>query len=49
MRFARIIKFALVLFLLIANVCLASSSADDIKLDVKEFKLDNGMTFLVGP
>jgi len=47
MRFAKIIKFALLLLLLIANICLASSSTDDLKLDVKEFKLKNGMMFLV--
>jgi predicted Zn-dependent peptidase len=47
MRFAKIIKFALLLLLLIANVCLASSSPVDIKLDVKEFQLENGMMFLV--
>ena len=35
------------MLLLLANVCLASSSAVDLKLDVKEFELENGMLFLV--
>jgi hypothetical protein len=47
MRFVKIIKFALLLLLLIGNACLASSSPVDIKLDVKEFRLENGMVFLV--
>ncbi len=47
MRFVKIIKFALLLLLLIGNACLASSSPVDIKLDVKEFRLENGMMFLV--
>jgi len=47
MRLIKLIKYSLLLLLLIANVCLASSSAFDIKLDVKEFELENGMMFLV--
>jgi predicted Zn-dependent peptidase len=47
MRIVKIIKFGLLLLLLIGNVCLASSSPVDIKLDVKEFRLENGMMFLV--
>jgi predicted Zn-dependent peptidase len=47
MRFAKIVKFGLLLLLLIANICLASSSPVDIKLDVKEFQLENGMMFLI--
>jgi len=47
MRFVKIIKFGLLLLLLIGNVCLASSAPVDIKLDVKEFQLENGMLFLV--
>ncbi len=47
MRFVKIIKFGLLLLLLIGNACLASSSPVDIKLDVKEFRLENGMVFLV--
>ena len=47
MRFVKIIKFGLLLLLLIGNVCLASSSPVDIKLNVKEFQLENGMMFLV--
>ncbi len=47
MRFVKIIKFGLLLLLLIANICLASSSPVDIKLNVKEFQLENGMLFLV--
>ena len=35
-------------FLIIASsICLADDSASKIKLDIKEFKLKNGMTFLV--
>jgi predicted Zn-dependent peptidase len=47
MRFVKIIKFGLLLLLLIGNVCLASSSPVDIKLDVEEFELENGMLFLI--
>jgi predicted Zn-dependent peptidase len=47
MRFAKIVKFGLLLLLLIANICLAASSPVDIKLDVKEFQLENGMMFLI--
>jgi len=47
MRFSKMIKLGLLLLLLIGNVCLASSSPVDIKLDVKEFQLENGMMFLV--
>ena len=47
MRFVKIIKLVLLLLLLTANVCLASSSPAGIKLDVKEFQLENGMLFLV--
>ncbi|MEE9495491.1 MAG: insulinase family protein, partial [Desulfobacterales bacterium] len=47
MRFVKIIKFGLLLLLLIGNACLASSSPVDIKLDVKKFRLENGMMFLV--
>ena len=35
-------------FLIIAgSICLADDSASKIKLDIKEFKLKNGMMFLV--
>ncbi|MCK4984823.1 MAG: insulinase family protein, partial [Desulfobacterales bacterium] len=47
MRFVKILKFGLLLLLLIGNVCLASSAPVDIKLDVKEFQLENGMLFLI--
>jgi predicted Zn-dependent peptidase len=47
MRFVKIVKSGLLLLLLVANVCLASSSPIDIKLNVKEFQLENGMMFLV--
>ncbi len=47
MRFAKIIKSGFLLLLLIGNACLASSSPVDIKLDVKEFQLQNGMLFLI--
>ena len=47
MHFGKIVKTGLLLMLLIANVCLASSSPVDIKLNVKEFQLENGMMFLV--
>jgi predicted Zn-dependent peptidase len=47
MRFVKRIIFGLLLLLLIGNVCLASNSPVDIKLDVKEFQLENGMMFLI--
>ena len=47
MRFAKTVKIGLLLMLLIANICLASSAPVDIKLNVKEFQLENGMLFLV--
>jgi predicted Zn-dependent peptidase len=48
MRLVKIIKFGLLLLLLLnGNVCLASNSPVDIKLDVKEHQLENGMLFLV--
>jgi predicted Zn-dependent peptidase len=47
MRLVKIIKFGLLLLLLNGNVCLASNSPVDIKLDVKEHQLENGMLFLV--
>lgn len=47
MRRIQFMKYCLLLLLLIANVCLASSSPADIKLDVAEFQLDNGMMFLI--
>ena len=47
MRFDKIVKSGLLLLLLIGNVCLASSSPADIKLDVKQFELQNGMLFLI--
>ena len=47
MRIVKIIKFSFLLLLLIANACLASVSAVDLKLDVKEFQLENGMMFLI--
>ncbi len=47
MRLVKIIKFGLLLLLLSQNVCLASNSPVDIKLDVKEHQLKNGMLFLV--
>ena len=47
MRFVKIVKFGLLLLLLIGNVCLASSAPVDLKLNVKEFQLENGMMFLV--
>ena len=46
MRLVKVIKFGLLL-LLIGKVCLASDSAVDLKLDVKEHRLKNGMLFLV--
>jgi predicted Zn-dependent peptidase len=47
MRLAKVIKFGLLLLLLIGKVCLASDSPVDLKLDVKEYQLKNGMLFLV--
>jgi predicted Zn-dependent peptidase len=47
MRFAKTVKIGLLLLLLIANICLAASAPVDIKLNVKEFQLENGMLFLV--
>jgi predicted Zn-dependent peptidase len=47
MRFVKLIKLGLLLLLLTPNICQASSAAADIKLDVKEFQLENGMMFLV--
>ncbi|MDH4010270.1 MAG: insulinase family protein [Desulfobacterales bacterium] len=47
MRFVKFVKFGLLLLLLIANICLAASAPVDIKLDVKEFQLENGMMFLI--
>jgi len=47
MRLVKIIKFGLLLLLLNGNVGLASNSPVDIKLDVKEHQLENGMLFLV--
>ena len=47
MRLSR--SFALSLFLLAMawSLCLAKESAPEIKLDVKEFELENGMLFLI--
>ena len=47
MRFFKIFKLGLLLLLLGQNFCLASSSPVDIKLDIKEHQLKNGMLFLV--
>jgi predicted Zn-dependent peptidase len=47
MRFVKFVKFALLLMVLLANICLASSAPVDIKLNVQEFQLENGMLFLV--
>jgi len=47
MRLVKILKFGLLLLLLGQNFCLASSSPVDIKLDIKEHQLKNGMLFLV--
>jgi predicted Zn-dependent peptidase len=47
MRLVKIITFGLLLLLLSTNVCLASNLPADIKLDVKELQLKNGMLFLV--
>ncbi len=47
MRFVKIIKIGLLLLFLTGSVCLASGPFADIRLDVKEFQLENGMLFLV--
>jgi len=46
MRFFKVLLIGLLL-LVTWNVCLATDSASEIKLDIKEFQLDNGMLFLV--
>ncbi len=46
MRFVNSIKIG-ILLLFVTGKCLASGSAVDIQLDVKEFQLENGMLFLV--
>ena len=47
MRFVKIVKFAMLLMVLISNICLPSSEPVDIKLNVQEFQLENGMMFLI--
>jgi len=47
MRFVKIIKIGLLLLFLTGSVCLAAGPFADIRLDVKEFQLENGMLFLV--
>jgi predicted Zn-dependent peptidase len=47
MRLVKIFKLSMLLLLLGQNFCLASSSPVDIKLDIKEHQLKNGMLFLV--
>ena len=47
MRFVKIIKIGLLLLFLTGSVSLASGPSADIRLDVKEFQLENGMLFLV--
>jgi len=47
MGLIKIIKFSLLTLLLGANFCLASDSTLDVRLDVKEHQLKNGMLFLV--
>ena len=47
MRFVKIIKIGLLLLFLTGSLSLASGPSADIRLDVKEFQLENGMLFLV--
>lgn len=47
MRFCKRILFGLFLLLSLAGPGLAADSPRDINLDVREFKLDNGMMFLI--
>ena len=47
MRLIHSIISYLLLLILSTTTCLASDSAVDIRLDVKEFRLENGMLFLV--
>lgn len=47
MRLVKIFKLGLLLLLLGQNFCLAANSPVDIKLDIKEHQLKNGMLFLV--
>ncbi|UCH00304.1 MAG: insulinase family protein, partial [Deltaproteobacteria bacterium] len=47
MRFFKAFVFGLLLLAVASNSCLAADSAPEIKIDVKEFQLTNGMLFLI--
>ena len=47
MRFFKVFLIGLLLLLVGSNFSLATDPASEIKLDIKEFKLKNGMLFLV--
>ena len=47
MRLAKCFKILFLLLILTATPCLASAATVDIRLEIKEFQLDNGMLFLV--
>jgi predicted Zn-dependent peptidase len=47
MRLVKIVGFCLLVLLLTGNVGRAADVAVDLKLDVREFQLENGMLFLV--
>lgn len=47
MRFFKAFFIGLLLLLVTSNFCLASDSTSEIKLDIKEFQLKNGMLFLI--
>ncbi|MCJ7775754.1 MAG: insulinase family protein, partial [Desulfobulbaceae bacterium] len=47
MRFAKVLFLEIILLLFAGSNCLAEDPAQDIKLNVKEFTLKNGMLFLI--
>ena len=47
MRFFKTFVFGLLLLVVASSFCLAADPAPEIKIDVKEFRLTNGMLFLV--
>jgi predicted Zn-dependent peptidase len=47
MRLLKNLFSGLLLLMLVANFCLAGESVTDLKIDVKEFHLKNGMLFLI--
>jgi len=47
MRFLKILFWGFFLLLTAPSLCLGQGTVSDIKPDVKEFRLENGMLFLV--